>query len=84
MNSKGPVGFKDYFSNFIEYAQKNKDVFNTIAQLGGGMLKGMNDRSMWDEKMDLENKKLAQTSYGNQVANYAKPLGFAGAAQRGA
>lgn len=84
MNSKGPVGFTDYFDKFIKYAQQNKDVFNTVAQLGGGMLKGMNERDMWDEKMGLEKQRLAQTSYGNQVANYAKPLGFAGAAQRGA
>ena len=38
--SKQPVGFTDYFDKFIKYAQQNKDVFNTITQLGGGMLKG--------------------------------------------
>lgn len=81
--SKQPVGFTDYFDKFIKYAQQNKDVFNTITQLGGGMLKGMNERDMFDEKLKLEQQRLGQTSYGNQVANYAKPLGFAGAAQRG-
>jgi len=72
-----------YFSKFMDFVKKNKEVSNGILQLGGGLLKGMSDASIADKKFGLDQQKINQTSFGNQVASYAKPVGFVGAAQRG-
>ena len=51
--------FTDYFDKFIKYAQQNKDVFNTITQLGGGMPRGMNEQDMFDESSSSSNRDSA-------------------------
>ncbi len=61
------TGSKDYFTSFLNWVRNNKEVSNGILTLGSGALKGMSERSMFDEKMAMENKKYG---YGNTVANF--------------
>lgn len=57
---------KDYFSEFLTWVKNNEKTANTIMQLGGSALSGMNQRAMFDEKMALEKSR---NQYGNTVAN---------------
>lgn len=72
---KSPVymGSQSYFDKFLNFVKNNKEVANGALMLGGGMLKGMNDKSISDDKLALERQRLAQTGFGNQVANYKTP-----------
>ena len=64
---------QSYFDKFLNFVKNNKEVANGALMLGGGMLKGMNDKSISDDKLALERQRLAQTGFGNQVANYKTP-----------
>lgn len=70
-----PQTADSYFKNFMDFIKQNKEVSNGIMQLGGGLLKGMGESSLADKKMAIEQQKVNQSSYGNQVATY-KPQGF--------
>ena len=70
-----PQTADSYFKNFMDFIKQNKEVSNGIMQLGGGLLKGMGESSLADKKMAIEQQKVNQSSYGNQVAMY-KPQGF--------
>jgi len=56
---------KDYFTSFLDWV-KNKDN-SQIMMLGAGALKGISERSMFDEKMAMEKSRY---QYGNTVANF--------------
>jgi hypothetical protein len=60
-----PVSTGSFLDKLGDLVKKN----SALLQLGGGALKGMNDRSMWDQKMALEQQRVNQTSYGNTVAS---------------
>jgi hypothetical protein len=64
-----PSSTSNFWNSFTDFANKNKTILNAGLQLGGGALKGMNDRAMWDQKMALEQQRVNQTSYGNTVAS---------------
>lgn len=66
-----PKTFGEYLKSFSKFAEENKTLFSGGMQVIGGAFKGMNDASMWGDKMDVDRQKLAQTSYGNTVANFA-------------
>ena len=75
MSQYAPVKSQSYFDSILDFVKKNKEVSNSILQLGGGLLKGMSDSSIADKKFALEQQALDQKKYGNQVATY-KPTGF--------
>lgn len=56
---------KDYFTSFLDWV-KNKNN-SQLLMLGSGALNGLNQRSMFNEKMDLERSR---NQYGNTVANF--------------
>jgi hypothetical protein len=51
----GPASTSDsLFSRFSDWANKNKTLVNSGMQVVGGAMKGMNDASMFDQKMQLQ------------------------------
>jgi hypothetical protein len=64
-----------YFGKLTSFAEKNKTLFSSGMQLVGGMMKGANERDMWNQKMALEQQRLAQVGHGNQVARF-QPRGI--------
>lgn len=58
---------KDYFGDFLKWVKENEKTANTLMTLGSGALKGISERSMFDEKMALEKSRY---QYGNTVANF--------------
>jgi len=61
---------KDYFKGILEWVKQNDKLANNIMTVGAGALKGVSERSMFDEKMALEKSRY---QYGNTVA---KPYNF--------
>jgi hypothetical protein len=68
MNAPESAG--SFFGKMSAFAEKNKTLFSSGMQLVGGAMKGANERDMWNQKMELERQRLAQTSYGSQVARF--------------
>jgi hypothetical protein len=66
-----PQSASSYWSNIGNWINNNKTLFSSGMQLAGGALSGMNQRQMWDEKMQLERDRLAQTSHGSEIGNFA-------------
>jgi hypothetical protein len=66
-----PQDSTSFFNNFSTWANKNKTLLSSGMQLAGGALKGANDGRMWDQKMQLERDRLAQTSHGSEVGIFA-------------
>jgi hypothetical protein len=66
-----PMSSSSYWSNIGNWINNNKTLFSSGLQLAGGALSGMNQRGMWDEKMQLERDRLAQTSHGSEIGNFA-------------
>lgn len=64
-----------FWKSFSDFANNNKTLFSGGMQLLGGAMKGASDASMWDQKMALEQQRLAQTSHGSEVANFAPRTG---------
>lgn len=64
---------KDYFKGILEWVKQNDKLANNIMTVGAGALKGVSERSMFDEKMALEKSRY---QYGNTVAKpySAQPL----------
>lgn len=56
---------KDYFKGILEWVKQNDKLANNIMTVGAGALKGVSERSMFDEKMELEKSRY---QYGNTVA----------------
>lgn len=69
---------KDYFKDFLNWVKKNEKVSEGILKIGGSALDGMNQRSMFDEKMAFEKSR---GQYGNVVADVygIKPRSLIGA-----
>lgn len=76
-----PEASGSYFSRLSAFANQNKTLFSSGVQVVGGALKGINEKSMWDEKMANERTRLQQIGYGNQVANFAPRSIYQGAAR---
>lgn len=66
-----PQDSSSFFTRFSDWANKNKTMFGAGMQLAGGLVNGMNQRQMWDQKMNLGQQRLAQTSHGSEVGNWA-------------
>lgn len=89
MGAKGPGGFgggtgapqsaDSFWASFSNFAKNNKELFAAGVQVTGGALNGMNQRSMFDERMNLERQRTAQTGYGNTTSNFAPRSIIAGA-----
>jgi hypothetical protein len=73
--SNAPETAGSYFGRLTTFAEKNKTLFSSGMQLVGGAMKGANERDMWNQKMELERQRLAQTQYGNQVGQF-RPRGI--------
>lgn len=58
---------KDYFGDFLKWVKQNEKTANNLMTLGAGALKGISERSMFDEKMAMEKSRY---QYGNTVANF--------------
>lgn len=69
---------KDYFKDFLSWVKNNEKVSEGILKIGGSALDGMNQRSMFDEKMAFEKSR---GQYGNVVADVygIKPRSLIGA-----
>lgn len=76
-----PIDTTSYFDKITKWVKENEKFANNIMQVGSSMMGGIAKQSMWDQQMELM-KQRDRTA--NSVASYAKPLGIAGAAQRGA
>lgn len=77
--STAPQSTDGFWKSFSDFANKNKTLFSSGLQLAGGALKGINDREMWNQRMDLEQQRLKQTGSGNTVSNFAPRGIIAGA-----
>lgn len=67
-----PKSFSDYFKSFGAFAEKNKALFNGGLQLLGGALKGASEADTAAQRLALDQQRLNQTSYGNQIGTFAK------------
>lgn len=65
-----PTNTKSFFGGIMDFANNNKTLFQGGMQLLGGALKGMNDASMWSDRLAIEQQKVNQTSHGNEVAQF--------------
>lgn len=89
MGAKGAGGFgggtgapqsaDSFWSSFSTFAKNNQKLLSGGMQVVGGALNGMNQRSMFDERMNLERQRTAQTGYGNTTSNFAPRSIIAGA-----
>jgi hypothetical protein len=70
-STTAPADSGSFLSRVSDWATKNKTLLQSGQQLVGGALNGMNQRSMWDQKMALEQQRVNQTKYGNTVGNFA-------------
>ena len=62
---------KSFFDSFLTWAKEPKNA-NTLLQFGAGALKGMGDRSMWDDKMAQQDRELkTRFGYANQVPSFS-------------
>ena len=81
----GPIGTvapqsaDSFWSSFSTFAKNNQKLLSGGMQVVGGALNGMNQRSMFDERMNLERQRTAQTGYGNTTSNFAPRSIIAGA-----
>ncbi len=73
-----PTSTSSFMSTMLDFTRNNKD----LMRLGAGAIKGMNDSAMFDKRIDLEQQRLNQTSYGSAVADTSvRPTGIIGGAR---
>jgi hypothetical protein len=67
-----------YWNKMMSFMQdpKNKTVLQMGEKLVGGALQGARQQSQFQQKLDLENRRLAQTSYGSQVGQNGPRAGI--------
>lgn len=63
-NAPTKVASGDYFSRIGGWLNDNKG----LVQIGGNVLSGMQKSDQFDQQMDLQNRRLAQTGYGSATA----------------
>lgn len=71
---KAPTSMGDFFKSISKFADDNKMATFGGLQLLGGAMSGANQREIADQNAALTQQRLAQTSYGSQVA--AAPRGI--------
>jgi hypothetical protein len=72
MAPSGPASTSDsLFARFSDWANKNKEVANAGLQTVGGLFKGANDRSMFNEKIALQRDMWNRA---NNVGSFAPSL----------
>ncbi len=64
-----PIGANDFIGQIMNWVKGNPQVANGLLQIGGGALKGMNDRQMFDQKLAQDQQQFqTRFGHGNEVA----------------
>lgn len=75
-----PSDSNSFFSNFGQWADKNKTLLASGVQVLGGAMNGANQTAMWNEKMQLDRDRMARA---NTVGSFApRPTGIVAGAAR--
>lgn len=77
-----PVAGASMWDSFSAFANKNKGLIDAGMKVVGGAMDGANQRDMLDQRLALEQQKIAQTGFGNTVGILTPRSGIIAGGQR--